>query len=189
MFVFDLMMVRTMHQRFSILAAFETLGLQDWYHSLPEGLGTMLNTIGDSLSAGQAQLLVLTRVFLRQPDLVILDEASSRLDPATETLLDRALAGLLCNRTAIIIAHRLTTVKRVDEILVLDRGRICEHGSRQQLQADSHSLYASLLKLELWRYQYESLAVCLATLSWEFHLPLMLRARLSLSFQIGLMHP
>ena len=92
-----------------ILAVLEELGLLPWFRSLPDGLDTMLAG-GGGLSAGEAQLLAFTRVFLRDPGLVILDEASSRLDPATERLIERAIDRLLAERTGIIIAHRLATV-------------------------------------------------------------------------------
>ena len=78
------------------------------------------------MSAGESQLLALTRVFLRNPSLVILDEASSRLDPATERLVERAIDKLLKDRTAIIIAHRLSTLNRADDILLLEDGEIAE---------------------------------------------------------------
>ena len=129
-----------------ILAALEELGLLPWLASLPDGLDTRLEA-GDNLSAGEAQLLALGRVFLADVGLVILDEASSRLDPATEHLLERALDRLLKNRTAIIIAHRLGTVQRADEILILDGGRAVEHGARQALASDPHSTFYHLLQV------------------------------------------
>jgi ATP-binding cassette subfamily B protein len=128
-----------------ILQVLEELGLGSWYASLPEGLDTRLAAGGGGLSAGQAQLLAFVRVFLKEPDLVILDEASSRLDPATEQQLDRAITRLLQGRTAIIIAHRLGTVHRADEILILEDGRIREYGPRQVLINDPASHFAQLL--------------------------------------------
>jgi len=118
------------------------LGLGEWFASLPHGLDTVLR--GD-VSAGEAQLLAFARVFLVDPGLVILDEASSRLDPATEQLIDRAVDRLLENRTAILIAHRLSSLERVDEIAVVDHGRLVEHGSRVQLAADPASRFGHLL--------------------------------------------
>jgi ABC-type multidrug transport system fused ATPase/permease subunit len=132
-----------------ILQLLEELGLMRWYASLEHGLDTLLATDGGGLSAGEAQLLAFTRVFLKDPGLVILDEASSRLDPATEQLIERAVDRLLQNRTAIIIAHRLATVQRADEILILDQGRIQEHGLRVQLAADPCSRFAQLLQTGL----------------------------------------
>ena len=129
-----------------IEAALRTLGLGDWFDSLPNGLDSELKTGGQGLSAGQAQLLAFTRVFLRDPKLVILDEASSRLDPATEQLLERAIDTLLNGRTAIIIAHRLRTVQRADDILILENGRIAEHGARIALLNRSDSRFSQLLQ-------------------------------------------
>jgi ATP-binding cassette, subfamily B, bacterial len=91
-------------------------------------------------------LLAFARVFLKEPGLVILDEASSRLDPATELLIERAIDRLLQGRTAIIIAHRLATVQRADEILILDGGEILEQGERRRLMADPRSRFAQLLQ-------------------------------------------
>ena len=124
----------------------EELELADWYNSLPQGLETRLETGGRGLSAGEAQLLAFTRIFLRDPGLVILDEASSRLDPATEQLIERAVDKLLKNRTAIIIAHRLGTVERADEIMILQDGRTVEHGDRECLAADPDSHFYHLLQ-------------------------------------------
>lgn len=129
-----------------ILAAIEDVGLLSWLRALPTGLDTALGAEGEGLSAGQAQLLAFTRVFLHNPGLVILDEASSRLDPATEQLIERAVSRLLKGRTGIIIAHRLATIQRTDDILVLHEGRIVEHGSRAMLASDTTSRFASLLR-------------------------------------------
>jgi ATP-binding cassette, subfamily B, bacterial len=128
-----------------ILAALYDLGLGRWYESLPVGLDTELES-GGALSAGEAQLLAFARLFLADPGLVILDEASSRLDPATEQLIERAVSKLLRNRTAIIIAHRLATIERADEILILEHGRILEHGDRALLAGDPDSRFAQLLR-------------------------------------------
>ena len=132
-----------------ILAAFEELELLEWFQGLPEGLETKLEPGGSRLSAGEAQLLAFVRVFLRDPGLIILDEASSRLDPATEARLERAIGRLLKDRTAIIIAHRLGTVQRADRILILDNGRQVEYGERQALASEPGSHFASLLRTGL----------------------------------------
>lgn len=129
-----------------IMAVLTDLGLLDWYWSLPNGLDSELASGGSGLSAGEAQLLAFARVFLRNPGLVILDEASSRLDPATERLIERAVDKLLAGRTGIIIAHRLGTVQRADLVLILDGGQIVEYGRREVLAADSYSRFAALMR-------------------------------------------
>ena len=125
----------------------DELGLGSWLRALPDGLDTVLGPGGAGVSAGEAQLLAFARVFLADPGLVILDEASSRLDPATETLIDRAMQKLLRDRTAVVIAHRLSSLERVDEIAVLDHGRMIEHGPREELAEDPTSRYAELLRI------------------------------------------
>ncbi|RIH85761.1 putative ABC transporter ATP-binding protein [Calidithermus terrae] len=123
------------------------LGLGEWLEGLPNGLDTVLRSGGAGLSAGESQLLAFARVFLKDPGLVILDEPSSRLDPATERLLTRAIDRLLEGRTGIIIAHRLETVERVDKIMVLSQGEILEFGDRAELAADPGSRYHAMLRL------------------------------------------
>ena len=130
-----------------ILSVVEELELSDWYRGLPNGLDTMLEDTG--LSAGEAQLLAFARVFLKDPRLVILDEPSSRLDPATEQRIDRAVQRLLRGRTSIIIAHRLGTVQQVDDIMILADGEIQEYGERQQLVRNPDSVFSGLLKTGL----------------------------------------
>ena len=130
-----------------ILAVIEDLGLSGWYESLPEGLDTIIASGG--LSAGEAQLLAFARVFLKDPGIIILDEPSSRLDPATEQQIDRAVQKLLHNRTGIIIAHRLGTVERVNEIMILEDGEIREHGEREHLVQNPNSRFSQLLKTGL----------------------------------------
>lgn len=127
-----------------ILAVLEDVGLTPWLNSLPNGLDSPLQADA-SLSAGEAQLLAFVRVFLADPGLVIMDEASSRLDPVTELKIERAIDKLLTNRTGIIVAHRLATVQRADEIMILSNGRILEHAPRTQLAADPTSHFAQLL--------------------------------------------
>jgi len=123
------------------------LGLVEWIESLPQGLDTHIGP--RSLSAGEAQLLAFARVFFKDPGLVILDEASSRLDPATEQLVERAVGALLRGRTAVIIAHRLATVQRADEVMIVETGRVIEYGPRAALAADPGSRFASLLRTGL----------------------------------------
>jgi ATP-binding cassette subfamily B protein len=129
-----------------ILNVIEALELTDWLSTLPKGLDTVLEGNGRSLSAGESQLLALARVFLRNPGLVILDEASSRLDPATELRIERAIDKLLLGRTAIIIAHRLGTVHRADKVLILEDGEIGEFGDRFQLAANPATKFHKLLE-------------------------------------------
>jgi len=129
-----------------ILHVIEELELSTWYQTLPDGLDTYLQSEGTSLSAGEAQLLAFTRVFLINPGLVILDEASSRLDLATEQLIERAIDKLLANRTGIIVAHRLATVQRADYIMILEGGRIREIGNYAKLATDPTSRFYSLLQ-------------------------------------------
>jgi ATP-binding cassette subfamily B protein len=124
------------------------VGLADWLAGLPDGLDTILEA-GGGLSAGEAQLLAFARVFLEDPGLVILDEASSRLDPATERRVEKAVDRLLANRTGIVIAHRLGTVQRTDEIMILEDGRIAEYGSCLALVNDPDSRFHHLLQTGL----------------------------------------
>jgi len=129
-----------------IVSVLQHLGLQDWLDSLPAGLDTQLGSGGSGLSAGQAQLLAFARVFLANPDIVILDEASSRLDPATERLIENAIDMLFSQRTGIIIAHRLNTIQRADDILILENGHIREKGNRVELAQDTSSHFYHLLQ-------------------------------------------
>ncbi|HEX2186197.1 MAG TPA: ABC transporter ATP-binding protein [Chloroflexota bacterium] len=143
----------------AILEAIERLGLTDWFETTVHGLDRVLAPGGGDLSAGEAQLLALVRVFLRDPGLVILDEASSRLDPATERHTAAAVQTLLRGggagpgvqpsartRTGIVIAHRLSTVALADEILILEGGRVRERGAYRELAADPGSGLAALLR-------------------------------------------
>lgn len=132
-----------------ILGVLQDLGLTDWYAKLPNGLDTLLQAGGGGLSAGEAQLLAFTRVFLKNPGLVILDEASSRLDRATEQLIEQAVDKLLRNRTGIVIAHRLSTVQRADQILILEDGQLKEYGNRLELASDTFSHFHALLQTGL----------------------------------------
>jgi ATP-binding cassette subfamily B protein len=129
----------------AIISALDDVGLSSWYRTLPDGLDTLLASGNAGLSAGEAQLLAFTRILLRDPGVVILDEASSRLDPATEQRIEHAIDKLLQNRTGIIIAHRLDTIRRVDNILILEGGRVCEYGPRVHLLADPRSRFNALL--------------------------------------------
>ncbi len=123
----------------------ERVGLHEWLASLPDGLDTVLEG-GQGLSAGEGQLVAFARAFLADPDVVVLDEASSRLDPLTEARIADASRSLLAGRTAVIIAHRLDTLADVDDIAVLEDGRLVEHGARTRLAARPTSRYARLLR-------------------------------------------
>lgn len=129
-----------------ILEAVERVGLTSWYRTLPYGLDSQLGADGEGLSAGEAQLLAFTRVFLSNPGLVILDEASSRLDPVTERLIEQAMDALFVGRTVLVIAHRLATVRRVDDILIIEAGRVYEYAPRADLASDPTSRFYRLLQ-------------------------------------------
>jgi ATP-binding cassette, subfamily B, bacterial len=128
-----------------ILQVIDELGLSSWYAALSAGLDTVLEAGGSNLSAGEAQLLAFTRIFLNNPGLVILDEASSRLDRATENLIEQAIDRLLEQRTAIIIAHRLSTLRRADQIMIIENGQIQELGDYSELARNPASRFAQLL--------------------------------------------
>lgn len=138
-----------------IAAALDALGLSDWVRAMPHGLDTRLAAGGAGMSAGEAQLLAFTRLLLKDPGLIILDEAASRLDPITEQRLERAITRLLegdgagTRRSGIIIAHRLRTVQRADDILILEGGRVVEYGPRERLASDTNSRFFSLLQTGL----------------------------------------
>src|SRR3954470_7716296 len=131
-----------------IVAVLERIGLGSWLRGQSPADRDPLDAElhAGALSAGEAQLLAFARVFLRDPGLVVLDEASSRLDPATERHIEDAIYHLLDGRTAIVIAHRLATVDRCDEIVILDEGRIAEQCPRIALAADPASRFARLLR-------------------------------------------
>ncbi len=131
-----------------IRAVLDTLDLTGWLRELPNGLDTPLLGGNAGLSAGQAQVLACARILLRDPDLVILDEPSSRLDPATDRLVHAALGRLLAGRTGIIVAHRLTTLAYADDILILEDGQVREYGPRLALAADPTSRFTALLRAE-----------------------------------------
>ena len=102
---------------------------------------------GSGLSAGEAQLVSLARVWLRNPDLVVLDEATARVDPVSEERLHLAVQRLISGRTALVVAHRLSTLRAVDDICVFDAGRLVEFGTRSDLSSDPSSRYHRLLTL------------------------------------------
>jgi putative ABC transport system ATP-binding protein len=119
------------------------LGLDAWLEGLPHELATEVGQRGESLSAGERQLVALARAYLADPDLLVLDEATSAVDPSTEVRLQRALEGLTRGRTSIAIAHRLSTAEAADEVVVVDRGRIVQRGPHREL-VEQPGVYATL---------------------------------------------
>ncbi|MGY2128077.1 ABC transporter ATP-binding protein [Blastococcus sp. SYSU DS0617] len=116
-----------------VTAAFDDLGLTDWVTGLPHGVATAVGQRGESLSAGERQLVAVARAYVADPDLLVLDEATSAVDPATEQRLTRALDTLTAGRTTLTIAHRLSTAERADEVLVVDAGHVVQRGSHAEL--------------------------------------------------------
>ena len=127
-----------------VVAAAEAIGAHEFISGLPEGYGTRVESRGGRLSAGQRQLVAFARAFLADPAVLILDEATSSLDVPSERLVQHALRTILSRRTAIIIAHRLTTVEIADRVLVLDAGEVVEDGSPAQLISAEGGRYAGL---------------------------------------------
>jgi len=126
-----------------ITAAFDELGLGDWLEGLSAGVATPVGQRGESLSAGERQLVAVARAYVADPDLLVLDEATSAVDPATEQRLTRALDALTDGRTTLTIAHRLSTAERADEVLVVDAGRVVQRGTHAQL-VDAEGPYGRL---------------------------------------------
>jgi ATP-binding cassette, subfamily B, bacterial len=116
-----------------ILRAVDQLGLRDWLDTLPRGLDTRVGQRGESLSAGERQLVALVRAHLADPDLLVLDEATSAVDPALEMRIARALERLTKGRTSVTIAHRMSTAENADEVVVVDNGRIVQRGAHAAL--------------------------------------------------------
>ncbi|MEU5526716.1 ABC transporter ATP-binding protein [Micromonospora chersina] len=127
-----------------LTAAFSELGLADWLDGLPAGLDTPVGERGEALSVGERQLVALARAYVADPDLLVLDEATSAVDPATEVRLQRTLDAVTRGRTTLAIAHRLSTAQAADEVIVVDRGRIVQRGPHDELLRDPESVYALL---------------------------------------------
>lgn len=127
----------------AVTRAFDELGLGDWLQGLPDGVATRVGQRGESLSAGERQLVAVARAYVADPDLLVLDEATSAVDPATEMRLTRALDTLTTGRTTLTIAHRLSTAERADEVLVVDAGRVVQRGRHDEL-VDVPGAYARL---------------------------------------------
>jgi ATP-binding cassette subfamily B protein len=117
----------------TMLEAFDRLDLRDWLDGLPFGLHTRVGQRGESLSAGERQLVALVRAQLADPDVLVLDEATSAVDPALEMRISDAFDRLTAGRTSVVIAHRMTTAERADLVVVVDRGRIVQLGAHRAL--------------------------------------------------------
>lgn len=117
----------------AIALALTELGLDPWVDGLPHGMQSQVGQRGESLSAGERQLVAIARAYLANPDLLVLDEATSAVDPATEVRIQRALEGLTRGRTSVAIAHRLSTAEAADTVIVVDKGRIVETGPHTEL--------------------------------------------------------
>jgi ABC-type multidrug transport system fused ATPase/permease subunit len=127
-----------------LLLAFTELGLTDWLEGLPAGVQTPVGERGEALSVGERQLVALVRAYVADPDLLVLDEATSAVDPATEVRLQRTLDAVTRGRTTVAIAHRLSTAEAADEVIVFDRGRVVQRGSHAALVRDPDSVYGRL---------------------------------------------
>ncbi|ROO61227.1 ABC-type multidrug transport system fused ATPase/permease subunit [Micromonospora sp. Llam0] len=127
-----------------LTAAFVELGLADWVTGLPDGVHTPVGERGEALSVGERQLVALVRAYVADPDLLVLDEATSAVDPATEVRLQRTLEAVTRGRTTVAIAHRLSTAQAADEVIVVDRGRVVQRGPHEELLADPESVYGRL---------------------------------------------
>ncbi|HEY3010107.1 MAG TPA: ABC transporter ATP-binding protein [Micromonosporaceae bacterium] len=127
-----------------LILAFAELGLGDWLDGLADGLDTPVGERGEALSVGERQLVALARAYVADPDLLVLDEATSAVDPATEVRLQRTLDAVTRGRTTIAIAHRLSTAQAADEVIVVDGGRIVQRGTHEELVREPDSVYALL---------------------------------------------
>ncbi len=136
------------YSREEVEDAAHRMNVDSFIQRLPQGYQTEIRERGNNLSSGQKQLLAFARAAIRYPPILVLDEATASLDVSTEALVQEALDRLLEGRTAIIIAHRLTTIRNVDRILVLKRGELVEEGSHDQLM-QQNGLYASLYRLQM----------------------------------------
>lgn len=132
-----------------VIEAARLANAHQFIEKLPEGYATLVGERGTQLSGGQRQRIAIARAILADPAILILDEATSSLDAESERLVQEALDKLMENRTSIIIAHRLSTVRRADQILVFSAGTIIERGTHDELVKNEHSLYATLAKLQL----------------------------------------
>ena len=133
------------------IGAARLVGADDFITRLPEGYQTLLTNNGDNLSQGQRQLLAIARAAVADPPVMIMDEATSSIDTHTEQIVQRGMDKLMEGRTVFVIAHRLSTVKNANVIMVLDHGRIIERGTHEQLLAEKgqyYQLYTGAFELE-----------------------------------------
>ena len=131
-----------------IIMAARKANAYDFIQTFPEGLDTLVGERGIKLSGGQRQRVAIARAILKNPAILILDEATSSLDSESEKLVQAAMDELMKNRTSIISAHRLSTIRKADKILVIEQGRIVEEGNHEDLSSNENGLYANLLKLQ-----------------------------------------
>jgi ATP-binding cassette subfamily B protein len=130
-----------------VMAALDQAQIGHLVASLPDGLDTVIGERGYRLSGGEKQRVALARLMLKAPDIVVLDEATAHLDSESEAAVQRALRETLSGRTSLVIAHRLSTVREADELLVIDDGRIVERGTHASLLAED-GLYAELYRTQ-----------------------------------------
>ena len=131
-----------------VINAAKIVGAHEFIEKMPDGYWTVVGERGSRLSVGQRQLIAFARALLRNPPILILDEATSSIDPYTELLIKNAMKVLLKDRTSIVIAHRLSTVRNADRILVIDDGRIVEEGSHEELMKKEDGLYRRLYEMQ-----------------------------------------
>jgi ABC-type multidrug transport system fused ATPase/permease subunit len=131
-----------------IINAAKKANAYDFIRSFPEGLDTLVGERGIKLSGGQRQRIAIARAILKNPAILVLDEATSSLDSESEKLVQGAMDELMKDRTSIIIAHRLSTIRKADKILVIENGQIVEQGNHEDLSVNENGLYAHLLKLQ-----------------------------------------
>jgi ABC-type bacteriocin/lantibiotic exporters, contain an N-terminal double-glycine peptidase domain len=131
-----------------VISAAQKSNSWDFISQFPEGLDTLIGDRGIKLSGGQRQRLAIARVILKDPSILLLDEATSALDASSEKLVQEALNRLMEGRTAIIVAHRLATIKDVDCIYVIDKGRVIEKGNHKELSNKEDGAYSTLAKLQ-----------------------------------------
>jgi len=129
--------------------AVEMAFVNDFIKKLPQGLDTDIGERGALLSGGQRQRIAIARAFIKDAPIVILDEATSALDNKSEAVVQKAIENLMKDRTVIVIAHRLSTVRHADKIVVINYGKIVESGTHEELLQQNESIYASLYKAQL----------------------------------------